>query len=164
MQRLPIVEQRPRRVRHARSMRSAIALCAVLVLGTGAAPSSAATSVKVFFGQGEQLAAVQRPGATVEDALQALVAGPTRRRAGEDVPHLRARGHAVRSATVAGDVATVDLGDGFMQGIATDTTLARLDQLVSTVTSVPGITSVQRPDQAAARRSASSPASMRPCR
>ena len=60
----------------------------------------------------------------------------------QHVPHLRARGHARAQRDAERAVATVDLGVGFLQGTATDTTLARLDQVVSTVTAVPGVTSV----------------------
>jgi lipoprotein-anchoring transpeptidase ErfK/SrfK len=49
----------------------------------------------------------------------------------------------VRSVAVSGDVATVDLGESFLKGTATDTTLARLDQVVSTVTAVPGVRAVR---------------------
>ena len=49
----------------------------------------------------------------------------------------------MRSVTQTGHVATVDLGVSFLQGPAVDTTLARLDQVVSTVTAVPGVTSVR---------------------
>ena len=56
--------------------------------------SGTAPTVKVFFGQGEQLVAVQRPGATVQDALAALVAGPTAAEAEAVVPQLRPRRHA----------------------------------------------------------------------
>jgi lipoprotein-anchoring transpeptidase ErfK/SrfK len=41
-----------------------------------------------------------------------------------------------------GGVADVDMGEGFITGPATDTTLARLDQVVRTVTAVPGVQSV----------------------
>jgi lipoprotein-anchoring transpeptidase ErfK/SrfK len=124
-------------------MRSAIAVCAVLVLAVGAGPSRAAPSVKVFFGHGEQLTAVQRPGITVQDALQALIAGPTPAEKAKTFRTYVPAGTRIRSATIDGDVATVDLGAGFMQGVAPDTTLARLDQLVSTVTSLPRVTSVR---------------------
>ena len=55
-------------------------LLAVAVLPAAAAPSAAApapTQVPVYFVRGEQLAPVTRPGATAEDAVRRLLAGPT---------------------------------------------------------------------------------------
>ena len=106
-----------------------------------ATASGTAPTVKVFFGQGEQLVAVQRPGATVGDTLAALVAGPTAAEAKQSFRSYVPADTRVRSVTVNGNVATVDLGVGFLKGYAVDTTLARLDQVVSTVTAVPGVTS-----------------------
>jgi len=97
----------------------------------------------VFFGQGEQLVAVSRPGATVQDALTALVAGPTSAEQKQAFRSYVPPATRVRSVTQNGPVATVDLGVGFLQGPAVDTTLARLDQVVSTVTAIPGVTSVR---------------------
>jgi N-acetylmuramoyl-L-alanine amidase len=122
-----------------------VALAAVVCLATGvtAGASRTATTVKVFFGQGEQLTAVQRPGATVQDALTALVAGPTPAERKSGFRSYVPAGTRIRSVTVNGAIATVDLGAGFLKGTAVDTTLARLDQVVSTATAVPGVTSVQ---------------------
>jgi lipoprotein-anchoring transpeptidase ErfK/SrfK len=120
-----------------------IALVTLVALGGGVgAGASTAPSVKVFFGQGEQLVAAARPGSTVQDALAALVAGPTSAEKKQSFRSYVPPGTRVRSVTINGPVATVDLGVGFLQGPATDTTLARLDQVVSTVTAVPGVTSV----------------------
>ena len=121
------------------------ALLALVALGTAVSAGAKATAptVKVFFGQGEQLVAVQRPGATVQDALTALVAGPTSAEQQQTFRSYVPAGTRVRSVTQDGHVATVDLGVGFLQGPAVDTTLARLDQVVSTVTAVPGVTSVR---------------------
>jgi hypothetical protein len=48
---------------------------ALLLLAALAAPAGAA--VKVFFPRGEQVVAVPRPGSTAEDAVRALLRGPT---------------------------------------------------------------------------------------
>jgi lipoprotein-anchoring transpeptidase ErfK/SrfK len=111
--------------------------------GAGASASGTAPTVKVFFGQGEQLIAVQRPGATVADALAALAAGPTAAETKKSFRSYVPPGTRVRSVAMNGSVATVDLGVEFLKGYAVDTTLARLDQVVSTVTAVPGVTAVQ---------------------
>jgi len=121
------------------------ALLALAALGSAvtAGASGTAPTVKVFFGQGEQLVAVSRPGATVQDALTALVAGPTSAEQKQAFRSYVPPATRVRSVTQNGPVATVDLGVGFLQGPAVDTTLARLDQVVSTVTAIPGVTSVR---------------------
>lgn len=102
------------------------ALLALIVLGTAVSASATGTAptVKVFFGQGEQLVAVSRPGATVQDALTALVAGPTSAEQKQSFRSYVPAGTRVRSVTQTGAVATVDLGVGFLQGPAVDTTLS----------------------------------------
>ena len=120
-------------------------VCASLVTVAAAASGRASTAgtVKVFFGQGDQLVARDRSGTTVQDALAELIAGPTSaERAGGARSYVPAATR-VRSVTLAADVATVDLGEGFMTGADTESTLARLDQVVSTVTAVPGIRAVR---------------------
>lgn len=96
-------------------LRAAIA-CGAL-LATLASAASASAAVQVFFPRGEQLVAVQRPGTTVDDALKALLRGPTaeERRAGfrTFIP----RGTAVRSVKVAGARVTIDFGPKIMQGL-----------------------------------------------
>lgn len=105
------------------------ALCALLA---SAVPASAA--VQVFFPRGEQLVAVERPGATVDDALRALLRGPTaaERRAGfrTYIP----RGTATRSVKVTGTRATIDFGPKIMQGLNAEGLNARLAQVVFTAT------------------------------
>ena len=126
------------------ALRFAALVAVILALaGLSAGAAGTATTVKVFFAQGEQLVAVQRPGATVQDALTALVEGPTAAETAESLRSYVPPGTRVRSVTMNGTVAVVDLGASYMQGNATDTTLARLDQVVKTVTSVPGVTAVQ---------------------
>jgi lipoprotein-anchoring transpeptidase ErfK/SrfK len=121
----------------------AAALCCALATAAGGTSADASPTLKIFFGKGEQLTSVQRPGSTVQDALTALVAGPTPAETADTIRTYVPVGSTVRSVTQNGTIATVDLGAGFMRGTATDTTLARLDQLVSTVTSVPGVTAVR---------------------
>ncbi|HEX7520611.1 MAG TPA: L,D-transpeptidase family protein [Acidimicrobiia bacterium] len=126
------------------AVRLATLLAVLLTLaGVSAGAAGTATSVKVFFAQGEQLVAVQRPGATVQDSLSALVTGPTSDETARSLRSYVPPGTRIRSVTMDGTVAVVDLGSGFMQGNATDTTLARLDQVVSTVTAAPGVTAVR---------------------
>ncbi len=120
----------------------ALALAISLAAGVSAGAVDGAPTVKVFFGQGEQLVAVQRPGATVQDALTALVAGPSPAEQKKAFRSYVPAGTRVRSVTMDGATAVVDLGVAFLQGTATDTTLARLGQVVSTATAVPGVSAV----------------------
>jgi len=122
---------------------AALATAVCLATGISAGAARTAPTVKVYFGQGEQLTAVQRPGATVQDALTALIAGPTPAEQKSGFRSYVPAATRIRSVTVSGAIATVDLGAGFMKGTAADTTLARLDQVISTATAVPGVTSVQ---------------------
>ena len=122
---------------------AALAVVASLATGITAGAAGTAPTVKVYFGQGEQLTAVQRPGATVQDALTALIAGPTPAEQKSGFRSYVPAGTRIRSVTVNGAIVTVDLGAGFLQGNAVDTTLARLDQVVSTATAIPGVTSLQ---------------------
>jgi lipoprotein-anchoring transpeptidase ErfK/SrfK len=119
--------------------------CAALIalmIASAAHAATSPTTVEVFFGQGEQLVAVQRSGSTVQDALQALIAGPTPAELRSSLRSYVPAGTTVRRVTVSGGIADVDLGEGYIKGPATDTTLARLDQVVRTATAVPGISSV----------------------
>jgi lipoprotein-anchoring transpeptidase ErfK/SrfK len=120
-----------------------VVLALLLAALAGAANASAAGTVKVFFGQGDQLVAIDRPGATVNDALAALIAGPTAAQKAKGMRSYVPAVSRVRSVAIADDVATVDLGEGFLKGTDVDSTLARLDQVVSTVTAVPGIRAVK---------------------
>ncbi len=124
-----------------RNVRRAAAAGAAIALLAAAAPASAA--VKVFFPRGEQLVAVDRPGATAEDALRALLRGPTaeERRAGfrTYIP----RGTAVRTVKRAGGRVTADFGAKIMQGLNAEGLNARLTQIVFTATGVPQVTSAK---------------------
>lgn len=122
-----------------------VALLAVaLLLVTGAAPAAAARPHRsIFFVRGEQLAAVTRPGATATDALRQLLAGPTpAERARGFRTYLRA-GTRMLSVEVGNGLATVDLDERFASGGDAGSLLARLAQLVRTLTTVPGVNRVQ---------------------
>jgi lipoprotein-anchoring transpeptidase ErfK/SrfK len=122
------------------------ALVAAGVAAAGLA-GQASAAVKVFFPRGEQLVAVDRPGTTAEDAVRALLRGPTadERKAGfrTYIP----RGTAVRSVRVGGKRATIDLGLKIMQGVKAEGLNARLAQVVYTATGVAPVTSAQVPIQ-----------------
>lgn len=65
-----------------------VALAAALAAGIPVAAAPAQGRLQVFFLRGEQLAAVSRPGSTAEDAIRALVAGPTRPSASRASPRM----------------------------------------------------------------------------
>jgi peptidoglycan hydrolase-like protein with peptidoglycan-binding domain len=131
-------------------MRLASALVAGLaLLAIAAAPASAARErggagmLKVYFLLGEQVIPVERPGTTVVDALNALLAGPTSEEAAGQVETYIPAGTPLRSATVTNGVATVDLGEKITIGTNGEALSARITQLVYTVTAVAGVKSVQ---------------------
>jgi peptidoglycan hydrolase-like protein with peptidoglycan-binding domain len=118
--------------------RAAVLIAATVVLAVGfvAAGSAAPTSsrVSVYFLRGEQLASVQRPGETALDAMRQLVAGPSRAELREGFrTYLPARTR-VLSVRVAKGTVTVDLNEAFASGSDSGSLLARLSQVVRTLT------------------------------
>ena len=130
-------------------MTRALALAGLLVVvalpaaaSTGAA-APAPDQVRVAFVYGEQLIQVSRPGATAADALAQLVAGPTAAEARRGVRTYVPAATKVNALTVNGDLATVDLSPRFTTGGDARSRLARLSQLVRTLTGVGSIRRVQ---------------------
>jgi len=119
----------------------ALALGLVAVATAPAAPTR--NRVPVFFLQGEQLVRVSRPGVTPADALRQLVSGPTRAEIKSGVRTYVPRGSQVRSVTVAGGLATVDVSGRFASGRNARSLLARLSQLVRTLTGLDGAVRVR---------------------
>jgi lipoprotein-anchoring transpeptidase ErfK/SrfK len=122
---------------------SLLALAAAFVAVATASGATNGSRVPVYFLQGEQLLLVTRPGATPADALRQLVAGPTRTEVKPGVRTYVPVGTQVRSVTAAGGVATVDLGRRFASGHDARSLLARLSQLVGTLTGLQGATKVK---------------------
>lgn len=114
-----------------------VALAAALAAGIPVAAAPAQGRLQVFFLRGEQLAAVSRPGSTAEDAIRALVAGPTAAERiqgfSTNVPHST----RVLSVTAAAGIATVNLGGRFTAGGDTGSLLARLAQVIRTASPAP---------------------------
>jgi len=113
------------------------AVLAALICFIVSAPTSAARTsarVPVFFLQGEQLVKVTRPGSSPAAALRQLLAGPTRQEAARQIRTYVPHGTTVRSVAVAAGLVTVDLSSRFVAGSDTSSLLARLAQLVGTVT------------------------------
>jgi Sporulation and spore germination/L,D-transpeptidase catalytic domain/Putative peptidoglycan binding domain len=129
------MRRRPRMV-----LMAMVALLAVVVVG----PSSAAVPhLPVYFVQGEQLAGVARQGSSPLDAVQRLIAGPTRAEVSRGFRTYVPSGTRVRSVKVRRGVATVDLNERFASGRDRGSLLARLSQLVRTLTGLQGATKVQ---------------------
>jgi L,D-transpeptidase catalytic domain/Sporulation and spore germination/Putative peptidoglycan binding domain len=131
----------PRGLGRALLVASAFAAVTGLTASTGGAASP--ESVKVWFLQGEQVVAVQRPGSTQADAMRALLAGPTAAEVKRGVRTYVPAGTPLRSVTVANGIATVDLGEKFVQGRDAQSLLARLSQVVHTATGPEGATKVR---------------------
>jgi Sporulation and spore germination/L,D-transpeptidase catalytic domain/Putative peptidoglycan binding domain len=113
----------------------------VSVATASAAPTKA--HVAVFFVQGEQLVRVARPGTTPTDAVRQLMAGTTPSEARRGMRTYVPAGTPVHSVTVTGGLATVDLGARFTRGRDANSLLARLSQLVRTLTGLRGTARVQ---------------------
>jgi lipoprotein-anchoring transpeptidase ErfK/SrfK len=101
-----------------------------------------AQRVAVYFLRGEQLARVERPGATAADALRRMFAGPTSAERGLGFRSYVPAGSRVLDLTVANGLATVDVNSRFAAGNR-GSRLARLAQLVRTLTGPQGATRVQ---------------------
>jgi peptidoglycan hydrolase-like protein with peptidoglycan-binding domain len=122
------------------------ALLAVAVTATATLSSAASarpSRVAVHFVRGEQLTAVTCPGTTALDAVRQLIAGPTRAELARGFRTYVPASTRVRSVTVANGLATVDLTEPFVTGSNPDSMLARLAELVRTLTGLQGTTKVQ---------------------
>ena len=109
----------------------------------GGSTSAAKPGLSVYFLRGEQVAPVSRSGSTALEAVRALLSGPTRAEASRGFRTYVPRGIRIRSLNVAGGIATVDLNERFAGGRDTGSLLARLAELVRTLTGVQGTKKVQ---------------------
>jgi hypothetical protein len=114
-----------------------------MTLAAANAGAARAPHVAVYFVQGEQLTAVARPGTTALDSVRQLVAGPTRAETMRGFRTYIPAKTRVRSVSIADGIATVDLTKPFASGANADSLLARLGELVHTLTGVQGTTKVQ---------------------
>lgn len=124
-----------------RRLRAPVVAATALIALAAAVPASAA--VPVFFPRGEQVVAVSRPGTTAENAVRALLRGPTAAERKAGFRTYMPRGVAIRSVEVANGRATIDFGAKVMQGLSAEGLNARLSQVVFTATGAPGVTSVK---------------------
>ena len=114
-----------------------------LLFGAVVLPATANATVKVAFLQGEQVVTVDRPGSTIRQAANALLAGPSPAEKQREITTQVPSGTPLRSVSFAKGVASVDVGEKFVQGRAVESLDARLAQLVLTMRSVPGVRSVR---------------------
>lgn len=117
-----------------------------LLAAIGASSASAAQApvrVSVYFVRGEQLAAVARQGSSPLDAVRQLIAGPTRAELARGFRTYVPSGTRVRSVKVTRGIATVSLNERFASGRDPGSLLARLSQLVRTLTGLQGAKKVQ---------------------
>jgi hypothetical protein len=117
-----------------------VVACGLSLLAGSAA---GAPTVKVWFLQGEQMTTVVRPGSSAEDAIRQLLRGPTVSEAKQGVETYVPAGTKLRSVTVVDGLATVDLSLTFVLGRDSASLLARLSQVVHTVTGPEGATKVR---------------------
>jgi peptidoglycan hydrolase-like protein with peptidoglycan-binding domain len=138
--------------RHLRASRlkSGLALGAVAglaLLATAVSAGSVAAAggprVPVYFVQGEQLVPVKRPSTTAREAVRELLAGPTRVERGSGFRTYIPRGTRLRSVTLKEGTATVDLTSPFVVPADSASMLARLSELVRTLSGVRGTRRVQ---------------------
>jgi peptidoglycan hydrolase-like protein with peptidoglycan-binding domain len=121
---------------------AALAVILAVTLQPQASAGTSASVVRVGFLQGEQLVQVRRPGRTAEDAIRALLAGPTRK---ETIAGFRTYVPAqtrLQSLTIDGGLAAVDLSGRFTAGQSDEGMLASVTQLVRTLSSVPRVVRV----------------------
>jgi hypothetical protein len=118
-------------------------VAAFVYIGAGSSAAAAPSHVSVYFLRGEQLASVQRPGRTALDAMRQLIAGPTHAELAQGFRTYLPTNTRVLSVNVANGVATVDLNERFAAGSDSASLLARLSQVVRTLTGPQGAKSVQ---------------------
>ena len=111
-------------------------------VGSGSTTARATSPAKAYFVLGQQLVAVPAPRATIKGAIARLIGGPSTNEIRRGVRSFVPKTVKLEAASRTGHTATVDLSSAFAEGNAEART-ARLAQLVYTVSSVPGVTSVR---------------------
>ena len=120
-----------------------VAVATAIVACATASAAPGREHVRVYFLQGEQLVRVARPGGSPASVVRRLFRGPTRAEAHRGVRTYVPWGTRLRKVTVVKGLATVDVGRRFISRRTRPSLLARLSQLVGTVTGLHGATRVQ---------------------
>jgi len=122
-----------------------VALLAAFIVSASAASTdaSAAPSVSAFFLRGEQLAPTRRVASTPADAMRELLAGPTGAERQRAFRKYIPAGTALHGVVVANGLATIDLSAAFVSGGDSANLLARLSQVVRTLTGLDSVNRVQ---------------------
>jgi L,D-transpeptidase catalytic domain/Sporulation and spore germination/Putative peptidoglycan binding domain len=116
--------------------------------GSGGAVSSvpatarATSAAKAYFVLGQQLVAVPARQATIKGVVAKLIGGPSATELRRGVRSFVPKTVRLEAASRTGHTATVDLSSVFAKGGNAEARTARLAQLVYTVSSIPGVTSV----------------------
>jgi peptidoglycan hydrolase-like protein with peptidoglycan-binding domain len=128
-----------------RTLRVAVLLgCVAGLAGIGVSSAGSAPSrLSIYFLRGEQLASVQRPGSTPLEAMRQLIAGPTRAELAQGFRTYLPVRTRVLSVKVANGIATVDLNQRYASGSDRESLMARLSQVVRTLTGLQGAKKVQ---------------------
>jgi len=119
-----------------RCLRAAVvgALTVVVAAVSSATATPRTGTVEIALLQGEQLIYVERPGSTVSSAVRALLAGPTKAEAANEVTTQIPSGTTLRGVSIKNGVATVDLSDKIAAGTRAESLSARITQIVLTAT------------------------------
>jgi L,D-transpeptidase catalytic domain/Sporulation and spore germination/Putative peptidoglycan binding domain len=124
------------------SRRAWLVLLTLLAVLVTAPTAHARETLRVYFLQGEQAVAAERPGATPAEAVAALLAGPSRDEQGRRIVSELPAGLHLRGLESADGVATVDFGSAFADGDVEGVS-ARVAQVVLTLTGLAGIDEVR---------------------
>jgi hypothetical protein len=116
-----------------------LALAASALVLTG----QAAAGVRVWFVTGADPVPVVRNGATIESAVQRLLAGPTAAERSKGIRSAVPPATPLLSVAVARRVVTVDLGGRFASGRDPEALRARVGQLVRTLRGIKGVRAVR---------------------
>jgi lipoprotein-anchoring transpeptidase ErfK/SrfK len=121
-----------------------VALSAAFIVSSAAASTEArAPTVSAFFLRGEQLAPTRRVASSPADAMRELLAGPTRAERRRAFRTYIPAGTALHGVVVANGLATIDLSAAFVSGRDSANLLARLSQVVRTLTGLDSVNRVQ---------------------
>ena len=118
------------------------ALLAVVTFAL-ALPAAAGAAVTVWFSEAGKPAPVVRNGTTIRAAVEQLLAGPTATERSRGIRSAVPRLTTLRDVTVSHRIVTVDLGARFAAGRDEAELRGRVEQLVRTLRSIPGVRSVR---------------------